>query len=96
MNAAEESLLSSKKAQEFAENEAKDLKIQWLVGRAGNDETMFKRENELRDEEDRKFMTAVRNLESKIKSHEENRDNLARQNMELQKRLNRREKEVSE
>jgi len=53
------------------------------VGRAGNDETMFKRENELRDEEDRKFMTAVRNLESKIKSHEENRDNLARQNMEL-------------
>jgi len=27
MNAAEESLLSSKKAQEFAENEAKDLKI---------------------------------------------------------------------
>lgn len=89
---AEETNRSSKRALEDAENEGKELRTALLSYKIQHEENAQKLETDIRDDEDKKFNSAIRTLEQKIKNLEEARDSLSRNNTELQRKLVKNEK----
>lgn len=59
------------------------MRTQILQQKIGHEESLSKMDNEIKEDEDKKFNLTLRNLEQKIKILEESREQVQKNNIEL-------------